>query len=85
MASPHETDGEDRRPPGWREDGVELWLLVTAGECAALERAAAEQGLTIGQLLRRLIAAYLARRAEEGRPERRSRDARQQACHSDGR
>jgi CheY-like chemotaxis protein len=85
MASLQETDGQDRLPPGWADAGVELPLLVTDGECAALERAAAEQGLTIGQLLRRLVSTHLAQRAEKGPAERRSSDATKQACHSDGR
>lgn len=39
---------------------MELPLLVSSRQCAALEKAAQRQGLTIGQLLRRLIAAHLA-------------------------
>ena len=42
------------------EDCVEFPLLLSAWQCAALERAATRQGLTIGQLLRQLIAALLA-------------------------
>lgn len=40
---------------------VELSLLLQGCHLAGLSRAAAQQGLTIGQLLRQLIAAYLAK------------------------
>jgi hypothetical protein len=38
---------------------VEVRLLVPGWQCAALERAARGQGLTIGQLLRHLIGGHL--------------------------
>jgi hypothetical protein len=59
-----EGDGEDHPPPHPEDEGVELPLLVPGWQCAALEREAADQGLTIGQLLRRLIAAHLTHRQE---------------------
>lgn len=59
MRSRHHTDEEDRQPPGSGEGCVELPLLVSGWQWAALERAATGQGLTIGQWLRRLIAAHL--------------------------
>jgi hypothetical protein len=40
-------------------DMVELSLLVPQGQLAELERLAEEQGLTLGQVLRRLIKAFL--------------------------
>jgi hypothetical protein len=40
-------------------DMVELSLLVPPWQLAELERLAAEQGLTLGQVLRRLINAFL--------------------------
>jgi hypothetical protein len=45
-----------------RLDGemMELVLLLPTGQAAALEHAARRQGLTSGQLTRRLIAAFLA-------------------------
>jgi CheY-like chemotaxis protein len=84
MDAPLDTAGECCLPPGWGDEGVELPVLLTGWECAALERAAAEQGVTIGQLLRRLIAAHLAQRAKGGPAGRRPSDAAQPACHSDG-
>ncbi len=38
---------------------VELALLVPQWQVAELERLAAEQGLTLGQILRRLVNAFL--------------------------
>ncbi len=46
--------------PGREDECVELPLLLSIQQCATLERAAAAQELTVGQLLRRLIVAYLA-------------------------
>ncbi len=45
----------------FRLDGemMELMLLLPSWQAAALERAARQQGLTSGQLTRRLITAYL--------------------------
>ena len=40
---------------------VELALLLPAEAAAALERAARPQGLTVGQLIRRLIGDFLGR------------------------
>lgn len=42
---------------------IELRLLMPGWQWAALEEAARRRGLTVGQLLRRLIAAYLAENA----------------------
>jgi hypothetical protein len=58
MCSLHDTDHEHR--PAAAEECLELLLLMPSSLCAALERAANEQGSTIGQLLRRLTEAYLA-------------------------
>jgi hypothetical protein len=38
---------------------VELELLLPTREVAALERAAQQQGLTVGQVLRRLVRDFL--------------------------
>jgi hypothetical protein len=40
-------------------DMVELSLLVPQWQLAELEKLAKEQGLTLGQILRRLIKAFL--------------------------
>jgi CheY-like chemotaxis protein len=80
MGSPHKTDGEDRSPPPPGDEGVELPLLVPGWQQAALELVAAAEGLTIGQLLRRLIATYLS--SADGRG---PSDEAPRACHSDGR
>jgi hypothetical protein len=50
-------DGD--RPPHLLETHLELPLLLPNLHWTALEAAAQRQGLTMGQLLRRLIAAYL--------------------------
>lgn len=44
------------------DEYVELPLLLTTWQLAALERAAHCQKLTVGQLLRRLLQTYLAGR-----------------------
>jgi hypothetical protein len=46
-------------PPPCNDDVVELSLLLPAGQLIALETVASNQGLTTGQMLRRLIKAYL--------------------------
>jgi hypothetical protein len=51
---------EGELPSRPRQACVELSLLVPTWQWEALERAAHDQGLTIGQLLRRLIAAHVA-------------------------
>jgi hypothetical protein len=58
--------GPDPRA-GWppAEGGVvELALLLPARQAAALERAAHQQGLTVGQVLRRLVRDFLREPAE---------------------
>lgn len=60
MYWPHDADGEDRPPPRPQEPCVELSLLMPGGQWSALENAAHGRGLNVGQLLRRLVAAYLA-------------------------
>ena len=62
MCSLHVPDKEDRPPPCPGEECVELTLLMPSWVCAALERAAIGRGLTIGQLVRGLIATHLAAR-----------------------
>jgi hypothetical protein len=57
-------DAEERRPPSRQEEYVELLLLETGWQRAALETVAKRQGLTIGQLLRRLIAVHLPERED---------------------
>jgi hypothetical protein len=48
----------------WPEEGVaELTLLLPARQAAELERLARSRGLTLGQLLRRLVRDHLARGA----------------------
>jgi hypothetical protein len=58
MVSTQETGSSDQMI---RLDGemMEMLLLLPNRQAAALERAARAQGLTSGQLTRRLIAAYL--------------------------
>jgi len=51
--------GEGVRLPGGEAE--EVAFLLPGGEMAALERAAHRLGLTVGQLLRRLIRDHLAR------------------------
>lgn len=57
-------DSSDRNAEGVEaladEGVVELFLLVTRGHFAGLERAARQEGITIARLLRRLIRDYLA-------------------------
>ncbi len=57
MRSRQDRDEEERTPS--REPFVELHLLVPGWQLTALERSARRQGLTVGQLLRRLIGAHL--------------------------
>ena len=54
-----EIDAEDCPSAFSPDDTVELLLLVTGWQREALERVAGHQGLTIGQLLRRLIAVHV--------------------------
>jgi hypothetical protein len=51
-----------------KEECVELPLLVPGWQWVDLERAANAQGLTVGQLLRRLIEDHLAQRADNRWP-----------------
>jgi len=55
---PQQSKREDTSPPPG-EECLELPLLLPAWQLALLERAASHQGLTVGQLLRRLIWNYL--------------------------
>ncbi len=71
MRSLQDRDEEERTPP--RDPFVELHLLVPGWQLAALERAARRQGLTVGQLLRRLIAAHLEDGASDGDVDRENR------------
>ena len=50
---------EDCPSPPLGAECMEVPLLTPVWQYAALERAANSQGLTTGQLLRQLIAAYL--------------------------
>jgi len=66
MNGPNPAGAPDPRG-GWApaEGGVvELALLLPARQAAALERAAHQQGLTIGQVLRRLVRDFLREPAE---------------------
>lgn len=63
---PHGAGGEDRPPPRPQEPCVELPLLVPERHWTALEGAAYAQGLNVAQLLRRLIATYLAMPGDAG-------------------
>jgi CheY-like chemotaxis protein len=79
MGCTDKTDGYNcQRAP--EDEGVELPLLVPGWQHAALELVAAAHGLTIGQLLRRLIATYLSSAAGRG-----PSDEAHHAGHSDGR
>src|SRR4051794_15255138 len=51
------------------EEIVELALLLSAGQAAALEAAARRRGLTAGQLARRLIRDFLDRHGGPCSPE----------------
>lgn len=53
-------DAEEGRASHPLEACVELTLLLHSWQWTALEQAAARQGLTIGQLVRRLLTACLA-------------------------
>ena len=55
-------DAEERQPPSHQEEDVEHLLLVTGWQRAALETVARRHELTVGQLLRRLIAVHLPER-----------------------
>jgi hypothetical protein len=58
MHGAHET--REVSHPVWHGQGVlEVPLLLSSLHLAALERAAFRQGVTVGELLRRLIADYL--------------------------
>ncbi len=58
-------------PPPWlREAGVEVPLLVPGRQYTSLKRTAQHQGLTLGQLLYRVIAAHLAEVAAHGEERR---------------
>ena len=63
--------GESPPPDG---EVIELALLLPPGQVTALERAARREGLTLGQMVRRLIHDFLARPTatlpggEAGRP-----------------
>lgn len=54
------TTGSLASPPAqgsnWESDVVELPILLPDWQVTALERAAQERGMTVGQLLRRLFA-----------------------------
>ena len=52
--------GPDDRPCGWERAFTELTLLLPNWQLEALERAASSRGVTMGQLLRRLIHNHLA-------------------------
>ena len=60
MTSVHLEDAPDTPGAGARLDAVvvEVRLLVTARDAAALEAAAHRRGLTVGQMVRRLIQDY---------------------------
>ena len=58
MNSPHAVNKGGRSQPAG--ECVELVLLVTDRELAAVERAAWRLGLTAGQFMRRLVAAQVA-------------------------
>jgi hypothetical protein len=51
-------------------DVVEVPLLLTAGQAAALSRASHRQGMTAGQLARRAITEFLARGEPDCPPSR---------------
>lgn len=63
VRSRQDEDEQDRPPSRLEEDCEELLLLVPSWQLAALEQAARGQELTIGQLLRRLIATHLLERS----------------------
>lgn len=45
--------------PAVRNEMIELDFLLPIGQADALEAAAAHRGLTVGQLLRRLVGEFL--------------------------
>jgi hypothetical protein len=55
----YDLEVEDCPSPPLGAECMEVPLLVPVRQYAALERAANSRGLTTGQLLRQLIAAYL--------------------------
>jgi hypothetical protein len=60
-------DGASENRAGWSERQIaELSLLLPAWQVAELERLARARGLSIGQLIRRLIGDYLASRNGPG-------------------
>jgi hypothetical protein len=62
MGSAHDTKEDRSSPPA--EPCVELPLLMPTWQWAALEWAADKEELTVGQMLRRLVAAYLAKQGD---------------------
>lgn len=66
----HDTHEKDHPPPCSEDKCVELALVMPGRQWAALERAAHRQGLTMGQLLRRLIAAQLTEHEPGAQPSR---------------
>ena len=50
--------------PTTEAEVVELSVLLPAGDLAALEEAARRDGLTLGQVVRRLVRKFIGPRAE---------------------
>ena len=83
----HDTDKEYRPLPCQKKNVWNCRCWCRAGNARPWKGRHDRQGLTIGQLLRRLIVAHLTER-DGGRPAKRNAGGRADAnrtCHSDGR